>query len=187
MRRIAGLCACVAAALVIAGAYAPWFGVSFLGLTAHIGGMSGSLHGGRVLALGIAALALGILAVALPLRMHIGRVLAVALAGIGVAGAAVMWQQAAALTPHSSQVTHFLQPLADLVGAHASASWGFWLEIASFVGLALLAVAVWLTAGGSAYSSRSAPPSTGMTQPVRYDAAGESRKAATRPNSSGAP
>ena len=32
-----------------------------------------------------------------------------------------------------------------------------------------------------------APPSTGIIAPVMYDAAGESKKAATRPNSSGSP
>jgi hypothetical protein len=37
------------------------------------------------------------------------------------------------------------------------------------------------------HSARSEPPSTGTTQPVTYDAAGESRNAATLPNSSGAP
>lgn len=31
------------------------------------------------------------------------------------------------------------------------------------------------------------PPSTGSMMPVRYDAAGESRNAAARPNSSGVP
>jgi cytochrome oxidase assembly protein ShyY1 len=36
-------------------------------------------------------------------------------------------------------------------------------------------------------SARSAPPSTGTIAPETYDAAGESRKAATRPNSSGSP
>ena len=34
---------------------------------------------------------------------------------------------------------------------------------------------------------RMAPPSTGIMAPVTYDAAGESKKAATRPNSSGSP
>src|SRR4051812_5062046 len=131
MRRVAAVCACVAAGLAIAGAYAPWFSVSFLGLTAHVGGMSGSLHGGRALALGIVALVLAVLTLALPSRTRIGRLLAVGLAGVAVAGVAVMWHQAAVLTPHSTRLTHFLQPLGDLVGAHASASWGFWLEVAS--------------------------------------------------------
>ncbi|WP_246087087.1 hypothetical protein [Nocardioides humi] len=36
-------------------------------------------------------------------------------------------------------------------------------------------------------SGRSIPPSTGSITPDRYDAAGESRNAATRPNSSGSP
>jgi hypothetical protein len=34
---------------------------------------------------------------------------------------------------------------------------------------------------------RTIPPSTGTITPVRYDAAGESRNAATRPSSSGSP
>jgi cytochrome oxidase assembly protein ShyY1 len=38
-----------------------------------------------------------------------------------------------------------------------------------------------------AQRARSAPPSTGTIDPDTYDAAGESRKAATRPNSSGSP
>ena len=36
-------------------------------------------------------------------------------------------------------------------------------------------------------SARSVPPSTGIIDPETYDAAGESKKAATRPNSSGSP
>jgi hypothetical protein len=32
-----------------------------------------------------------------------------------------------------------------------------------------------------------APPSIGIIEPVMYDAAGESRNAATRPNSAGSP
>ena len=36
-------------------------------------------------------------------------------------------------------------------------------------------------------SARSSPPSTGSITPVRNDAAGDSTKAATRPNSSGSP
>lgn len=36
-------------------------------------------------------------------------------------------------------------------------------------------------------SARRSPPSTGSATPVRYDAAGESTKVATRPNSSGSP
>jgi cytochrome oxidase assembly protein ShyY1 len=39
----------------------------------------------------------------------------------------------------------------------------------------------------AAQSARSAPPSTGSIDPETYDAAGESRKAATRPNSAGSP
>jgi hypothetical protein len=38
-----------------------------------------------------------------------------------------------------------------------------------------------------AQRARSAPPSTGSIEPETYDAAGESRKAAARPNSSGSP
>jgi cytochrome oxidase assembly protein ShyY1 len=38
-----------------------------------------------------------------------------------------------------------------------------------------------------AQSARSIPPSTGTIDPETYEAAGDSRKAATRPNSSGAP
>jgi two-component system OmpR family sensor kinase len=37
------------------------------------------------------------------------------------------------------------------------------------------------------YSERSAPPSTGMTEPVTYPHTGESRNAAVRPNSAGSP
>lgn len=40
---------------------------------------------------------------------------------------------------------------------------------------------------GPAQSERSMPPSTGTIEPVTKDEAGESRKAATRPNSSGSP
>jgi cytochrome oxidase assembly protein ShyY1 len=43
------------------------------------------------------------------------------------------------------------------------------------------------TGPASAQSERSAPPSTGSIAPETYDAAGESRKAAARPNSSGRP
>ena len=39
----------------------------------------------------------------------------------------------------------------------------------------------------AAQSARSAPPSTGSITPETYDAAGESKKAAARPNSSGSP
>jgi cytochrome oxidase assembly protein ShyY1 len=39
----------------------------------------------------------------------------------------------------------------------------------------------------TAQSARTMPPSTGSSTPVRKDAAGESRKAAARPNSSGSP
>jgi cytochrome oxidase assembly protein ShyY1 len=39
----------------------------------------------------------------------------------------------------------------------------------------------------AAQRARSAPPSTGTMAPETYDAAGESRKAATRPNSAGSP
>lgn len=38
-----------------------------------------------------------------------------------------------------------------------------------------------------AHSAGVEPPSTGTTQPVTYDAAGDSRNAATRPNSAGSP
>ncbi|MQA85175.1 MAG: ATP-binding cassette domain-containing protein [Streptosporangiales bacterium] len=40
---------------------------------------------------------------------------------------------------------------------------------------------------GDSQMVRSTPPSTGITLPVTYDAAGESRNAAARPNSSGSP
>ena len=43
------------------------------------------------------------------------------------------------------------------------------------------------TAGRDAQSDRSMPPSTGTIDPVTNDAAGDSRNAATRPNSSGSP
>jgi cytochrome oxidase assembly protein ShyY1 len=43
------------------------------------------------------------------------------------------------------------------------------------------------TGSAAAQSERSAPPSTGSITPETYDAAGESRKAAARPNSSGRP
>ena len=42
-------------------------------------------------------------------------------------------------------------------------------------------------AAEKAQRARSAPPSTGTIDPDTYDAAGDSRKAATRPNSSGSP
>jgi cytochrome oxidase assembly protein ShyY1 len=42
-------------------------------------------------------------------------------------------------------------------------------------------------ARSSSQSARTMPPSTGSITPVRKDAAGESRKAATRPNSAGSP
>jgi cytochrome oxidase assembly protein ShyY1 len=42
-------------------------------------------------------------------------------------------------------------------------------------------------APGTGQSARTMPPSTGSSTPVRKDAAGDSRKAAARPNSSGSP
>ena len=66
--------------------------------------------------------------------------------------------------------------------------WWFFGLLAVF-GFCYLAYDEWR--GGRAQvgrqSARSMPPSTGSITPVTNDAAGESRKAAARPNSSGSP
>lgn len=48
-------------------------------------------------------------------------------------------------------------------------------------------VRAWFVRLAAAQKPLRAPPSTGSISPVRYEAAGDSRKAAVRPNSSGVP
>lgn len=189
--RIAGVGACIAAGLVIIGAHSPWFDFSLLGISVHIAGTSSHLDGQLASGLGIAGLVLGVVIVVLPSSARVRRPASLGLVGLGLAGIALMWHQLRDLSANAALVSHSigLPPIAKFFGAHASASWGFWLDVAAFAGLAMSAAAG-LTASrrvGEGYSSRSEPPSTGITQPVRYDAAGESTKAATWPNSSGSP
>ncbi|HEU4812538.1 MAG TPA: SURF1 family protein [Nocardioides sp.] len=64
--------------------------------------------------------------------------------------------------------------------------WWFFGALAIF-GFFYLAYDEWRGRRRPGQSERSMPPSTGTIEPVTNEAAGESRKAATRPNSSGSP
>ena len=77
----------------------------------------------------------------------------------------------------------------------ASATWRG-REVPNLAQVALLPVTGWFAVRTirlltsrvvAAYSAGVEPPSTGITQPVTYDAAGDSTNAATRPNSAGSP
>jgi hypothetical protein len=186
VRRVAGLVSCLAGGVAILAVHWPWFELSVLGLTAQVPGSAPHMYGRTAVVLGALALAGGLIVVALPRRRFMRRPFAVALFAVGLAGVGVMVQQVHELSSHASAYGGDLglSALGKLIGWHASVSWGYWLEVSAFAVVAAAAVAVWMSSG---YSTRSAPPSTGMTHPVRYDAAGESTKAATWPNSSGSP
>jgi hypothetical protein len=185
--RAVGVAACAAAVLACVGACAPWFSISLFTVTAHIGGLNSHLDGRYALALGLVGLALGVLIVRDAVHLSVRRALALALVIVGLGGVAMVWHQDVHLVHNASTVgrTTGLTPFAKYFDVHAGAAWGLWLTGASFTCLAIAGAMSAFT--GRGYNSRSAPPSTGITQPVRYEAADESTNAATRPNSSASP
>jgi hypothetical protein len=177
--RPAAATAFVAAVLGIIAAVSPWLKFSLLGVTAHIHGTDPGLHGHIALGLAITALVVAlIVGIAGERRWsRIGGLAAFLL--LGLAGLGLMQRQARYLT---SDVQARMQRTGlgifkAYLGQRTTTAWGFWLEVAAFASLIVLPpLAYGVT---RAYNRRSAPPSTGITQPVRYDAAGDSANAAT--------
>jgi hypothetical protein len=180
-----GVVAGAAAALVICGAVSPWFSISLLGMSAAIDGTTAHLHGRYALDLGAVALGLAVLVLVPSLHGRARGSVLVALGLAGICGLVLMWDQWRRLTTTAGSVGRAtgLSPLGKYFGAHAGPSWGFWLDVAGFAVMVLAsaaAAAIQPTAPATRRQSRrNAPPSTGMTQPVRYDAAGDNTNAAT--------
>jgi hypothetical protein len=161
-------------------------------MTIKVHGTDSHLYGRQVIALGIVGIVVGVVAVAAAGRAWVRQPAAGVLAVVGVVGLALMWHQYRQLSGNAEQYGRAtgLRGFARFFGAHASAGWGFWLDVAAFATVVVAAMAVWWTPrtrSAARYRTRSAASSTGSTQPVRCDAAGGSTKVATWPNSSGSP
>jgi hypothetical protein len=168
-----------AGAAAIVGATGRWVSVRLLGDTASVDGLNSHLDGSMALAIAVTGIIAG-LALAVTTRSSRTSLVALVLAAaLGIAGLAVTLYEYQHL--HHLGVVEGLVPLIDYpveyFGLHSTVGWGLRLCGVGFGSMALAAV------GGlalrSAQSTRSAPPSTGITQPLRYDAAGDSTNAAT--------
>jgi len=172
--------ACALGVAAVVGAVAPWFRFSFLSASVNIAGTSHYLYGRYALAFAIVTIVVGGLAVALG-RGHSARLpsgVIIALCGLG--GLGVMRHQGRHLNSAKALLnsdTSF-RTLNRYFSTHTTPTWGFWTEVVVFAAIVLAGLAVVLT-GALGQSRRSAPPSTGMAQPDRYDAAGDSANAAT--------
>jgi hypothetical protein len=193
--QVDGLWSRVAVAVVIVGcgvldcvgAVGPWVSVSIYRVTFTLGGFHGGLDGPQALGLGIAAIALGIVVALSPVRARWRLGALVAAVGVGVAGLVVIIHEGRHLESLDAIFRRVpgLRSLADFFGIGGRADWGLWMCGMAF-GVMVLAAFAGLVQW-QLQSSRRAPPSTGIAQPLMYDAAGDSANAATRPNSAGSP
>jgi hypothetical protein len=176
---IAAALAGAAGGLAVVGAVAPWFRFSFLGLTADISGTSQDLYGRYALALGVTAIVTAVAVLVAGPRHVIVLPGALALGATGSAGLVVMHLQGRHLTNAKALInSSAFGEVNKVFAAHTVPTWGFWLDVGAFAGLIVIGVGL-AVAAGMVQRTRSAPPSTGMTHPVRYDAAGDNANAAT--------
>jgi hypothetical protein len=172
--------ACVLGMVAVVGAIAPWFRFSFLSASVNIAGTSHYLDGRFALALAIVTIVVGGAAIALG-PGHAARVpsgIVVVLCGLG--GLGVMRHQGRHLKDAKALLNsdQSFRMLNRYFATHTTPTWGFWLEVAAFAAVVVAGLTVVAT-GAWRQSTRSAPPSTGMAHPDRYDAAGDSANAAT--------
>jgi hypothetical protein len=136
---LVGVGAAIAAALACLGAWAPWFTVSLMGVSADFGGLNSHLDGGYVMALGLVGVVLATVLATLP-REATGRQAVIAgLVLIAIVGVAIVGYQYVHLTNTAARVSDLgglAPPGFDL---HAGAGWGLWLDGFAFTGLGLAA------------------------------------------------
>jgi hypothetical protein len=147
---VIGAVATVAAGLAIFGAFSPWFAISFLTATAHIGGLNAKLDGRYAMVLSVLGLLLAMSIAVLPLRSAARRPAIGGLGIVGVVGTVLMRHQYRYLKSNgaSFERTAGMRLVTRFFGVNVTASWGFWLVSACFLSFVVAAVAAYLVPRG---------------------------------------
>jgi hypothetical protein len=152
-----GLLASTCAGLAVLGGVSSWFVFSILNINVYIRGTNTHLDGRYAIGLGVAGIVLAGLSAGVPRRGVARRLALGAVAVIGVAGLLLMWHQYRHLADTAAELraSNAFSNLTKYLGVHGAATWGFWLDVAAFGALLLVAVAGSLTAWPSRPLDRS--------------------------------